>query len=79
MDLNGSLYSMKWIEQVIAETDVNRLIFSTDQAFNDPRVALGRIVLSGLPDEIKKKILAGNFKSLLAETNPSGKARNNAL
>ncbi len=69
MDLNGSLYSMKWIEQVAEETDVERLVFSTDQAFNDPRTALGRIVLSSLPDKAKIKILSENYKRMYGHDN----------
>jgi predicted TIM-barrel fold metal-dependent hydrolase len=68
IDLNGFLYSKKWIEQVVEETDINRLLFSTDQVFNDPRIALGRIVLSSLSDSQKIKILYDNFNTIMAST-----------
>ena len=65
MDLNGFLYSMRWIEQVVEETDENRLLFSTDQVWNEPRVTLGKIVLSEITEEQKHKILCGNFLTML--------------
>ena len=40
-----------------------KFVFSTDQTFNDPRALLGRVLLSGLPDALKRKILCENMEN----------------
>ena len=66
LDINGWLYSATWIEDVIENAGEDRVLFGTDQMFNDPRISLGRIVLSDLTDEQKRKILAGNFLRIMS-------------
>jgi predicted TIM-barrel fold metal-dependent hydrolase len=68
LDINGSLYSQIWIEELAKMAPVEKLIFSTDQAFNDPRIIVGRVLLSELDDNIKKKILCGNFEAAVGRT-----------
>ena len=65
IDLNGFIYSCQWIEQVAERLKgVGRIVFGTDQFFNDPRTSLGRIVLSTLSDYEKRCILYYNFASI---------------
>lgn len=65
MDINGFLYSDTWLERMAEEISTDRLVFGTDQMFNDPRVTLGRVALADLKDDIKKKILTQNFLDML--------------
>ncbi len=65
LDINGSLYSQLWIEELAKIAPQEKLIFSTDQAFNDPRIIVGRVLLSDLPDALKRKILCENFEAAL--------------
>ena len=61
-DINGSLYSQIWIEELVKMAPEHKFIFSTDQTFNDPRTMLGRVLLSELPDDLKRKILCENME-----------------
>ena len=65
LDINGSLYSQIWIEELVKEAPVERFVFGTDQTFNDPRIMVGRVLLSELEDGIKRRILAENFESVI--------------
>lgn len=65
LDLNGSIYSEIWIEELIRLASADKFIFSTDQTFNDPRITLGRVLLCDLDDEIKRNILCFNFENLI--------------
>ena len=60
-DINGSLYSQIWIEELVKMAPEHKFIFSTDQTFNDPRSMLGRVLLSQLPDDLKRSILCENI------------------
>ena len=62
-DINGSLYSELWIEELVKMAPEGKFVFSTDQTFNDPRALLGRVLLSGLPDALKRKILCENMEN----------------
>lgn len=65
LDINGSLYSEIWIEELVKKAPLEKFIFSTDQVFNDPRIITGRVLLSDLPDEAKRKILYDNFARVM--------------
>ena len=65
LDINGSLYSQIWIEELVKLAPLNKFIFSTDQVFNDPRIIVGRVLLSDLKDEEKKAILCDNFETVM--------------
>jgi len=65
MDVNGSIYSGKWIEDVVNEVRSDRILFSTDQVFNDPRVMLGRILLADISANIKELLLSKNMLEIL--------------
>ncbi len=64
-DINGSLYSKIWLEELVKRAPFEKFIFSTDQVFNDPRIVLGRVLLSGLSDTQKQKLLCDNFEALM--------------
>ncbi len=65
LDINGSLYSRIWIEELVKEAPIDRFVFGTDQTFNDPRIMAGRVLLSDLPDDVKQKIVAENFEKAI--------------
>ena len=65
MDLNGSLYSQIWLEELVKLAPMERFIFSTDQTFNDPRILLGRVLLSDLTDAQKQMLLCDNFERVI--------------
>jgi len=65
LDINGSLYSETWLEELARHAGIDKLIFSTDQVFNDPRIIVGRVVLSDLSDVDKRKILYYNFENMM--------------
>lgn len=65
MELCGSLYnplSFSDIAQLVGE---DKMIFGTDAIDLDPRFDFGRLAISDLSDEAKKKIFAGNFLHIL--------------
>ena len=68
LDINGSLYSQIWIEELAKFAPPEKLVFSTDQAFNDPRIIVGRVLLSNLDDALKRRILCDNFETALGRT-----------
>jgi len=68
LDINGSLYSQIWLEELAKIAPQDKLIFSTDQAFNDPRIIVGRVLLSDLDDALKRRILCENFEAALGRT-----------
>ena len=68
LDINGSLYSQIWIEELANLAPHEKLIFSTDQVFNDPRIIVGRVLLSDLDDALKRKILCENFEAAIGRT-----------
>ena len=68
LDINGSLYSQIWIEELVKEAPLERFVFGTDQTFNDPRIMIGRVLASELEDDIKRKIVAENFENLIGRT-----------
>jgi len=71
LDLNGFIYCCQWIEQVVERINgVDRIVFGTDQFFNDPRISLGRVVLSTLSDDEKRRILYYNFASICDKFEP---------
>ncbi len=65
MEICGSLYNQYSMEEIVELAGEDRVIFGSDQINLDPRFDFGRVVLSTLSDEIKKKILAQNFLKLL--------------
>jgi predicted TIM-barrel fold metal-dependent hydrolase len=67
LDINGSIYSQIWIEELAKLAPQQKLIFSTDQVFNDPRIVVGRVLLSDLDDKLKRSILCDNFEAAVGK------------
>lgn len=67
LDFNGTLYSQIWMEELIKEAPIERFVFGTDQTFNDPRIMVGKVLLSDLSDEQKKLILCDNFEAIIGK------------
>lgn len=65
LDINGSLYSQIWLEDLVKEAPMDRFVFGTDQTFNDPRIMIGRVLLSDLTDEQKQLLLCDNFEKVI--------------
>lgn len=68
MDTCGSVYTSYTIADLVEEIGSDRLIFASDSTCIDPRFELGKITLSPVSDEIKEKILAGNFLRILKDS-----------
>ena len=66
-DINGTLYSELWIDEMVKMAPEHKFIFSTDQTFNDPRPILGKVLLSSIPDRLKEKILCENIENALGK------------
>jgi len=65
MEICGSLFNQYSIEDMVGMAGEDRVIYGSDMINLDPRYDFGRVVLSTLSYEVKKKILAENFLSLL--------------
>ena len=61
-DINGSLYSGIWLEELVKKAPEHKFVFSTDETFNDPRIILGRVFFSALPDRLKEMIFCDNIE-----------------
>ena len=62
LDINGSLYTQIWLEDLVGQAPLERFVFGTDQTFNDPRIMVGRVLCSDLDDGVKRIILSENFE-----------------
>lgn len=65
LDINGSLFSRIWLEELVKEAPFEQFVFGTDQTYNDPNVMLGRVLLSDLSDEQKQQLLCDNFEKAI--------------
>jgi predicted TIM-barrel fold metal-dependent hydrolase len=57
---------------LVAIAGEDRVIYGSDLINLDPRYDFGRVVFSPLPDGVKRKILSGNFLSLLRDSGMGG-------
>ncbi len=73
-DVCGSLYNELDIETITEAAGEDRIIYGSDLIYLDPRYDLGKIIFSTLSDEVKEKVLAENYLSLL-ETSQMGKIK----
>jgi len=65
MEICGSLINTLSVEDLVGLVGEDRIIYGSDQINLDVRYDFGRVVFSPLGDDIKKKVLSGNFLSLL--------------
>lgn len=68
MDICGSFLNTLSMEDFVELVGENRIIYGSDLINLDVRYDFGRVVLSPLSDEVKKKLLSGNFLSLLKDS-----------
>ena len=65
MEICGSLINSLAMEDLVEMAGEDRVIYGSDMINLDPRYDFGRVVFSPLKDTVKKKLLSGNFLSLL--------------
>ena len=65
-------YSVQWrglLEQMAAAVGAERILYSSDIPFVDPRAQLGRVAFTRLPDAVLRAILGDNAKRLWERVN----------
>lgn len=65
LDTSGFEYSNTWIEEITSKADATKILFGSDCPFHDLRGGISRILFADMDDEIKIKILSGNYRNLL--------------
>lgn len=65
LDTCGSLNNSLGLWEMAQLCGENRLVYGTDILFMEPRYEIGKIVFSGMPEEVMKKIFAENYLRLL--------------
>jgi len=65
LDISGSFITGEWIKRMVVEVGPERVIFSSDQPFIDPRYSLGRLLFAGLSKHDLSLVLGGNIRRLL--------------
>lgn len=68
MEICGSLINTLSVEELVGLADEDRVIYGSDMINLDVRYDFGRVVFSPLADNVKKKVLSGNFLSLLKDS-----------
>ncbi len=64
LDLTGSQLLYMALEEMVSRVGAEKILFGTDIPFIDPRPALGRVLMSGIADDEKRKILGLNAQQL---------------
>jgi len=65
LDISGSFITADWIERMVLEIGADRVLFSSDQPFIDPRYSLGRLLNANLSMDALAQVIGGNIKRLL--------------
>ena len=60
LDLTGSQLLYRALETMVERVGADRILFGTDIPFIDPAPGLGRVLMSRVQDEGKRRILGGN-------------------
>lgn len=74
LEICGSLDNRLPMEAMVDMVGEEKVIFGTDAINLDPKYEIGKVALSPLSDDVKKKIFAENFLHIL-ETSQMGKIR----
>ena len=74
LEICGSLDNALTMEAMVDLVGQDKVIFGTDAINLDPKYEIGKVALSPLSDEIKKKIFAENYLRLL-ENSQMGRIR----
>jgi hypothetical protein len=72
LDISGSFITGKWIRRMVVEAGADRVLFSSDQPFIDPRYSLGRLLYANLSEEELALVIGGNIRRLLTSPVISG-------
>jgi predicted TIM-barrel fold metal-dependent hydrolase len=64
LDLTGSPLLYQALETMVARAGADRVLFGTDIPFIDPAPGLGRVLMSRLSDDDKRKVLGLNARRL---------------
>lgn len=65
LDISGSFITGFWISRMVKEVGANKVLFSSDQPFIDPRYSLGRLLNANLSLEELSSVLGSNIRYLL--------------
>lgn len=65
LDISGSFITGFWISRMVKEVGANKVLFSSDQPFIDPRYSLGRLLNANLSLEELSCVLGRNIRYLL--------------
>ncbi len=65
LDISGSFITSDWIRRMVSEAGADRVIFSSDQPFIDPRYSLGRLLYANLSSHDLSLVIGGNIRRLL--------------
>jgi len=65
MDTSGFEFSDVCIEWIMRRVDHDKVFFGSDLPFHDIRGGASRILLAGLEDDVKRKLLGANFRAFL--------------
>ena len=65
MEICGSLNNQYSMEEMVELAGEDRVIYGSDLINLDPRFDFGRVVLSTLSEDVKKKILSENFLKII--------------
>ena len=68
MELCGSMDNAYGVEDIVEMVGEDRVIFGTDGINLDPKYEIGKVALSPLDDEVKKKIFAQNYLRILQDS-----------
>lgn len=69
VDTCGSLFNQLSMEELVELAGEERVIFGTDMINLDPRYDFGRVALSTLADDVKRRVFAENYLQLLEGSN----------
>ncbi|NSW91455.1 MAG: amidohydrolase family protein [Firmicutes bacterium] len=67
MDTSGFEYSNIWIEDIVKNTNHEKIVYGSDFPFHDMRGGLSRILFADIDDKVKVDILGKNFKVLISK------------
>lgn len=67
LDTSGFEFSNTWIEDIVGKADNSKIFFGSDFPFHDIRGGISRILFADLDDDVKIKILSGNFNEMLSK------------
>lgn len=65
IDTCGSLSNALGLWEMAQLCGEDHLVYGSDILFMEPRYEIGRIIFSGMPEEVMKKILAENYLKIL--------------